>query len=104
MDLYLRNCYPLPCMGQVHMVQVHGRVQASEPSIMTGVISPSLHRGSPQTPAVELVGGKDTISPIAIDSKTMEKGKELHKVIRMFKQATTSPLSSFLLEIANNKS
>jgi hypothetical protein len=50
---------------------------------MADVISSSLHRGSPQTPVVEpqLTGGKDTISPIAIDSETMEKGKELHEVI-----------------------
>jgi hypothetical protein len=33
----------------------------------------------------------------------MEKGKELHEVLRMFKQATTSPLSSFLLETPKHK-
>jgi hypothetical protein len=33
----------------------------------------------------------------------MEKGKELLEVLRLFKQATTSPLSSFLLDTPKHK-
>jgi hypothetical protein len=34
---------------------------------------------------------------VTLDHATQEKGKQLHEVMRMFKQTTTLPLSSFLL-------
>jgi hypothetical protein len=44
-----------------------------------------------------------TESPVMIDSTTQEQGKQLHEVIRMFKEITTTPLSKFVLQTSKHK-
>jgi hypothetical protein len=46
---------------------------------------------------------QSSISPTTIDTATQEKGKELQELLRMFRQATTIPLSSFILKTPNHK-
>jgi hypothetical protein len=43
------------------------------------------------------------ISPTDMDPQTQEKGKELQEVLRLFKQTTSSPISSFVLQTPKYK-
>jgi hypothetical protein len=42
--------------------------------------------------------------PTIIDSETQKKGRQLEEVMRLFKKATTYPLSSCILETPKHKS
>jgi hypothetical protein len=45
----------------------------------------------------------DNISPKSIDVEIQRQGKELHELLQMFKQASTEPLSSFVLKTPIHK-
>jgi hypothetical protein len=38
-----------------------------------------------------------------MESATMEQGQELHEVMRLFRQATTTPLSACVLQTSTQK-
>jgi hypothetical protein len=42
-------------------------------------------------------------SPILMESAIMEQGQELHEVMRLFRQATTTPLSACVLQTSTQK-
>jgi hypothetical protein len=44
-----------------------------------------------------------TTSPISMDPSTQERGKELQDMLRLFKEATTSPLSTAILQTPLHK-
>jgi hypothetical protein len=44
-----------------------------------------------------------SISLVTLDHEIQEKGKQIHEVMRLFKQATTLPLSSFVLQTPHHK-
>jgi hypothetical protein len=39
-----------------------------------------------------------TINPVSMDATTQEQGNELQEVMRLFRETTTTPLSSFVLQ------
>jgi hypothetical protein len=43
------------------------------------------------------------VSPILMDPGTQEQGHELQEMLRLFKQTTTSPLSSYILQTPKHK-
>jgi hypothetical protein len=43
------------------------------------------------------------VSLVAMDPDTLEKGKKLHEVLQLFKQATTTPPSSSILQTLKHK-
>jgi hypothetical protein len=45
-----------------------------------------------------------TVSPTLMDSATQQEGRELQEVLRLFKQATTTPLSACILQTPKHKS
>jgi hypothetical protein len=42
-------------------------------------------------------------SPIEMDFETIEQGKEMHEVLKLFKTTTTSPMSSCILQMPKHK-
>jgi hypothetical protein len=45
-----------------------------------------------------------TVSPQQIDMAIQKQGQDLHKLLQVFKQAATEPLSSFILQTLQHKS
>jgi hypothetical protein len=47
---------------------------------------------------------RDFSSPMSMDHATQDQGQELHQMLSLFKQATSTPLSGFVLETPKHKS
>jgi hypothetical protein len=87
--------------NQTELLRMHEGLgaQNNEPNSMFDMVTSSLPEGNPPTPN----GEDSTISPMVQDPESLRQGREPLEVLRMFKETTTSPLSSFILETPKHK-
>jgi hypothetical protein len=92
------SAQPVEKAGSVHPAR-ETFSQSAQPVEKAG----SVHPATVTDPDVTLSSPHASISPVSMDPDTLNKGRNLQDVLRMFKNSTTSPLSACVLETPKHK-